>query len=578
MISGLGQILINKKLKQEFDKIIVQRAQFQHMRSFIATFLQAPPYIGVIAASLFFSLSLTPSMIPRPFVLQGLLSGFAMIFGYGLGVACVALWHYMQLPALASRPRRVFHYISTTAVMVILSVSLFLSDKWQNDLRLVMELPEQEDGRIISMALIAIVLALVLLLLARCIKYLFFFIAGRLKRIIPPRITNVISAVIVVVIVVTLSNQFAVRNLVNTMDEIYAASDALTDTDARRPANPWQTGSDASLISWDSLGRRGQNFVSMGSTKAAIAAHFGDTDVRDPIRVYVGLRSAKTGERRAALALEELIRAGGFERSKLVVATPTGTGWHDPSGVDPFEFMHRGDTAMVTVQYSYLPSWLTLLLDPTRVRVDSRRLFQEIYQYWATLPKDERPELYIYGLSLGALGAETSIEIASLLRDPIQGGVFAGTPFPSTYAPTLMRSRKPGSPQWQPVVEDSSFIRFTAQENALDIPGAKWGRVRLVYIQYASDPMVFFTPDMYFREPDWIRSERGPDISPDLKWFPVVTFLQVMFDLPMADKVPKGVGHNYSASSYIDAWVAVSDPVHWSDAQTKRLKVYFQGR
>lgn len=67
-----------------------------------------------------------------------------------------------------------------------------------------MELPEQEDGRIISMALIAIVLALVLLLLARCIKYLFFFIAGRLKRIIPPRITNVISAVIVVVIVVTL--------------------------------------------------------------------------------------------------------------------------------------------------------------------------------------------------------------------------------------------------------------------------------------------------------------------------------------------------------------------------------------
>jgi uncharacterized membrane protein len=564
-------MLINRVLNLSISRI-------SNMRKFFSTYLECLSYIGVIVASLFFSLTLAPSMIPRPFVLQGLLSGFAMIIGYGVGVGGVALWHYMELPSLTGKARRGFHYIASATVMLILVVSLLLSGKWQNDLRMVMGLPEQEGGRIISMALIAIVLALVLLLLFRSIKYLFRLIAARLKQIIPRRITNVVSTVIVVVIVAMLSNQFVIRNLVNVMDEIYAVSDALTDTSAEKPVNAWQTGSDASLIEWDSLGRTGQNFVSTGPTKASIEAHFIDAHVRHPIRVYVGLRSAETVEEQAKLALNELIRVGGFKRSKLVVATPTGTGWLDPAGVDPLEYMHRGDTAIVTMQYSYLPSWLTLLLDPTRSRVCSRVLFQEIYRYWTALPQNERPDLYIHGLSLGALGAETSFDFASLLRDPIQGGVFAGTPFPSTYAPLLMRYRQPGSPQWQPIVEDSSLIRFTAQENALDIPGARWGKVRLVYIQYASDPMVFFTPDLYFRRPDWIKGERGPDISPDLKWLPVVTFLQVLFDLPMADRVPKGVAHSYSSSSYIDAWVAVSDPEDWSDQQTAKLKQYFQGR
>ena len=548
------------------------------MQNVRAVFLERPCYTGAIVASLFFSLTLTPSMIPRPFVLQGLLSGFAMIVGYGAGVAVVALWNYMELPSLKGKARRVFRYVATATVLLILLVSLFLSGQWQDDLRMVMGLPEQEGERIVGMALVAMASALVLFLMSRSVKCLFHLVAARLGRTIPRRITNVLSAVIVLVFIALLSNQVVIRKLVDTMDEIYAASDALTDTGAERPANPWQTGSDDSLVEWDSLGRTGQNFVSTGPTRASIEAHFDQANAHHPIRVYVGLRSAETVEEQAKLALSELIRVGGFERSKLVVATPTGTGWHDASGVDPFEYMHRGDTAMVTMQYSYLPSWLTLLLDPARSRISSRALFQEIYRYWTALPGNERPDLYLYGLSLGALGAETSIDLASLLRDPIQGGVFAGTPFPSTFAPELMRNRRHGSPQWQPLVEDSSFVRFTAQENALDVPGASWGKVRLVYIQYASDPMVFFTPDLYFREPDWIAGERGPDISPDLKWYPVVTFLQVLFDLPMADRVPKGVAHNYAASSYIDAWVAVSDPEDWNDGQTARLKQYFQGR
>ena len=99
--------------------------------------------------------------------------------------------------------------------------------------------------------------------------------------------------------------------------------------------------------------------------------------------------------------------------------------------------------------------------------------------------------------------------------------------------------------------------------------------MRFVYIQHASDPMTFFSPDLLYRHPAWLRGKRGPDVSPYLKWFPVVTFLQVGFDLPMATSVPIGYGHNFAPANYIDAWIEVTQPTAWSNEDTDRLKQHF---
>ena len=104
------------------------------------------------------------------------------------------------------------------------------------------------------------------------------------------------------------------------------------------------------------------------------------------------------------------------------------------------------------------------------------------------------------------------------------------------------------------------------------------GPLLFVYTQYASDPMVFFSMDLYRREPDWLKRKRGHDVSSALRWYPIVTFLQILFDLPMADRIPKGNAHNYSASSYIDAWIAVTEPSGWDDSNLFRLKDEFEGR
>ena len=78
-----------------------------------------------------------------------------------------------------------------------------------------------------------------------------------------------------------------------------------------------------------------------------------------------------------------------------------------------------------------------------------------------------------------------------------------------------------------------------------------------------------------YRKPDWLVGERGPDVSPYLRWLPMVTFLQAGFDIPMATSVPLGYGHNFAPASYIDAWIEVTQPESWTAADTKRLKQLF---
>jgi uncharacterized membrane protein len=88
--------------------------------------------------------------------------------------------------------------------------------------------------------------------------------------------------------------------------------------------------------------------------------------------------------------------------------------------------------------------------------------------------------------------------------------------------------------------------------------------------------MVFFSTDLLYRPPAWLNGERGPDVSPYLRWYPIVTFLQLAFDLPMATAIPTGYGHNYAPAAYIDAWTAVTAPEGWTEADTKWLKERFE--
>jgi uncharacterized membrane protein len=206
------------------------------------------------------------------------------------------------------------------------------------------------------------------------------------------------------------------------------------------------------------LGFEGRNFVAGAPTIADIESFDPDVTALEPIRVYVGLDSADSVEERVDLAIAELERTGAFERAVLVAVTPTGTGWVDPDAARTIEHMYGGDTAIVSVQYSFLPSWIAFLLDTTSPKVLGTALFDGIHEAWAALPEDDRPVLLAFGQSLGSMGGETAFAEPSLsgsidaITSRYDGALFTGPTRDNAVYGTLVDERDPGSPSWKPTV------------------------------------------------------------------------------------------------------------------------------
>src|SRR5690348_5432796 len=62
--------------------------------------------VGLASGTLFFAVSLTPSLLPRSVLFQGLVSGLSLTLGYAIGRLGGWLWSYLGLPAPDARLRR----------------------------------------------------------------------------------------------------------------------------------------------------------------------------------------------------------------------------------------------------------------------------------------------------------------------------------------------------------------------------------------------------------------------------------------------------------------------------------------
>jgi len=529
--------------------------------------------LGAAIGAMFLAASLTPSLIPRDFLLQGVLAGTCFAVGYGVGAALLWLWAYLQLPIPGRRLRRNATWAAAALAAVVVISFSWRAAKWQNSIRARLDMPPVDSGHPFEVMAIAAVVALVLILLGRLFLLVAHLVRRWLSRHVPERISRFVGLVVAILLFWGVVDGVLLRAFFNAADDLFATRDALMEPEYPAPTDPLGTGSTASLIDWETLGRAGREFVASGPTAEEIET-FTDRPALRPLRVYAGLNSAEDVEARAELVLDEMIRVGAFDRSVLVLVVPTGTGWMDPAASDTLEYLHDGDTATVAMQYSYLTSWISLLVEPGFSTEAGRALFHAVYGHWTQLPRDARPRLYLHGLSLGAFGSQQSARLHEIIADPVQGAVWSGPPFSSPIWSAATRARNPGTPEWLPEYGDGSILRFTNQEDHLDIPGAAWGPMRIVFLQYASDPITFFTPDALWRKPDWMQAPIGPDVSPELRWYPVVTLLQLGLDMAIALAVPIGHGHYYAPQHYVDAWVAVTAPAGWTPGEIERLKAH----
>ena len=349
-------------------------------------------------------------------------------------------------------------------------------------------------------------------------------------------------------------------------------ADAIIEPDLAPPDTTRVSGGPGSLLDWEYLGRWGRNFVSSGPTAAEIAS-FWNAPARQPIRVYIGLNAAETPDARAQLAFDELMRAGGFERQVLVIAMPTGSGWLDPGGMNTLDYITRGNVATVAVQYSYLPSPVSVVVDPMRGVAEAQALFDKVYRHWTAMPVDTRPRLYLHGLSLGAFLSQETLPLLDLYAEPIDGALWAGSPYLSEFWRMVQARRHPDSPAWRPRFGNGSLIRTRNQQGGLQKFDAAWGPMRFLFLQYGSDPIVFFDWSLAWSRPDWLTGERAPDLSPKMRWIPMITVFQVGLDMAVALGT-LGYGHDYVARHYIPAWAETLAPDGWTAHDEARLQAH----
>lgn len=357
-------------------------------------------------------------------------------------------------------------YLVLTVAVLGVVVAVAQAVSWQNTLRDAMGVAQTGAGYWSFWAAGSLVLTVVLVAAGSG--------AGRLLRRIGW------SRMVVTAVVATLPVAFF------AVPGAAAASGGGADSGLVRPVAMTRSGSAESLVSWASLGREGQRFVTNGPVGA--------------VRVYVGLRSAPDPASRAELAVRELDRAGGFDRSHLVVAVPTGSGWVDARALRGFGTRFGADFAVAALQYSHLPSWATFVLGRDSAAASARALFTAIEEHAATLP--DPPRLYLYGQSLGALGGSA---------------VFAGAAEQNRRACSVLWAGMPGG-------------------------GGREPGARTVVLANTSDPVVHWSPDLLWRPPDLTGGRRDAPIP---GWLPVVSFVQTTVDLLGALAAPPGHGHRY---------------------------------
>lgn len=538
-------------------------------------------FVGVVFGALFFCLSLTPSLLPRDWLFQGLIGGLSGAIGYGIGVFG---WKVFRRFVLRRRtwwppPKRVLLVLKALTVVAAIAGPVLMmipAAAWQRQVSAVMGIEGPTTLGYLRTVIVAVLAGGLCVGAARVLLDLiksmarFFIRRWRLND----EVALFIGTAIVVVLAITLINGVLLRGFLAGANRVFQPQNTTTRAGIVQPDERERSGSPASFAAWDTLGFQGRNFVATGPDADELTRLNG-TPAKEPIRVYVGLQTAGTDEQRMAVLLSELERTGAFDRKMLVIVPTTGTGWINPVAARSLEMMYNGDTAIVGSQYSYLPSWISFLGDQQKSMESGRMMIDAIHERWAKRPPDRRPKLVLYGESLGSMAGQGAFgwlpDIAAMGFSSV---LWVGPPNVSPLWRGLTERRDPGTPEVEPRYDNGRTVRFSEATNAAEIlrdTSMPWEGTRVLFLQHASDPIVWWSEDLMFSRPDWLREPPGRDRTASMRWYPIITFSQVAADMTNAGSVPGGHGHNYG-DFILDGWAAVAPPDGWTPDDTDRMR------
>ena len=357
------------------------------LRQFVSRLEPVGLFVGII----FFAFSMTPSLLPRAWYLQGVATGISMATGYGVGCLLVWVAHWFGIrPNFSPKTRRYGRWGVAATAAVVVPLFLILGSWWQ---RIVRQLVDVEDpGRVLYLGVlaVAILIALLLLAMARGLRWCARYLTTKFTRIVPLPVAKAVAVGLVALLTLFVINGAVNNVLIAAVSSSSEIADKGNHPGVEQPMSPENSGSPESNEAWDTLGMEGRRFVSSGPTAEQIEQFTGEP-APTPIRVYAGAEGEDSIEATADRVVEELERTGAFDRAVLAVATTTGRGWVNESVAGSLEYMYGGDTAIASMQYSFLPSPIAFLADRESPRRAGRALFDRVYDAVQDRPEEARP-------------------------------------------------------------------------------------------------------------------------------------------------------------------------------------------
>jgi uncharacterized membrane protein len=232
-------------------------------------------------------------------------------------------------------------------------------------------------------------------------------------------------------------------------------------------------------------------------------------------------------------------RTGAFDRSLIMLVSPTGTGYVNYVAVAAAQYLARGDVATVTMQYSKRPSPLSL----TKVkdaREQNRLLWLRIVERLHDRPSSQRPRVVVFGESLGAHTSQDVFLHWGTLGPKALGidrALWIGTPYGSEWMHEIT------GPERLDVDKDAvAVVNDFAQLEELS--AERRSQLRYVLVSHDNDGVTKFGPDLLTTAPAWLGDHRPlpaavPGASPRgipraMRWRPITTFFQSLVDMKNA--------------------------------------------
>jgi uncharacterized membrane protein len=318
------------------------------------------------------------------------------------------------------------------------------------------------------------------------------------------------------------------------------------------PTIPEVTGSSESGLAWNKQTREGARWLTMTLPPETINSVMQIQNARQPIRVYASSESGANKEERAQVLLREIDRTKALERKAFAIFSPTGSGYVNYVATETFEYLMQGDCASAAIQYSVLPSALSL----TRVdegTAQTRMVLQGVVERLLAMPEEKRPKFYLFGESLGSQVSEEmfrGLGSMGLLGTELDATLWIGTPAATKWRDQLWGK---SSLAEAPLVNEAGIYLPRTLSDWIALAPEDRDRIKFLLLQNGNDPIPKFGIKLLWRQPDWLgpADVRQMGAPSGTRWVPITTYLMTFLDmmnalLPIPGTFGQG-GHDYRA-------------------------------